>query len=197
MEFKSRRHFFVGEISRNLLVPPEFSGVTDEGDPDMPQKFTAGRLPLGLATLGLFASTCATVPAFAGECPADQVAAGAMPPGETAPDGVTDDVLASIDLSSKGGDWKGSALRFRKLVVQPGGVVPWHSHEVRPANILIVEGSITEYRSTCKVPIEHKAGEVTAEFGELAHWWKNNSSKPAVLYSADILPPMSKDDHAM
>jgi quercetin dioxygenase-like cupin family protein len=196
MEFKNRRHFFVGEISRNLLVPPEFSGVT-KGDPNMPQKFTAGRLPLALATFGLFASTFATVPALAGECPAEQVAAGAMAPGETASAGVTDDVLASIDLSSRGGDWKGSALRFRKLVVQPGGVVPWHSHEARPANILIVEGSITEYRSTCKVPIEHKAGEVTAEFGELAHWWKNNGSKPAVLYSADILPPMSKDDHAM
>jgi quercetin dioxygenase-like cupin family protein len=120
-----------------------------------------------------------------------------MAPGATAPDGVTDDVLASIDLSSRGGDWRGSALRFRKLVVQPGGVVPWHSHEARPANILILEGTITEYRSNCKVPIEHKAGEVTAEFGELAHWWKNNGSKPAGLYSADILPSMSKDDHAM
>ena len=56
-------------------------------------------------------------------------------------------------------------LRLRKLVVQPGGVVPWHEHAARPANILVAEGSITEYRSTCKVPIEHKAGDVTAEFG--------------------------------
>ncbi len=164
----------------------------------MTHNLIAGRLPLTVAaTLGLFASTFAAMPAFAGECPADQVAADAMAPGATAPEGVTDEVLASIDLSSKGGDWKGNALRFRKLVVQPGGVVPWHSHEARPANILIVEGSITEYRSTCKVPIEHKAGEVTAESGELAHWWKNNGSKPAVLYSADILPPMQKDDHVM
>ncbi|MBP2233955.1 quercetin dioxygenase-like cupin family protein [Sinorhizobium kostiense] len=161
----------------------------------MTHKPTAGRLPLTLAaTLGLVASTFAAMPAAAGECPPDQVAAGAMKPGATAPEGVTDEVLASIDLSSKGGDWKGSALRFRKLVVQPGGVVPWHSHEARPANILILEGTISEYRSTCKVPIEHKAGEVTAEFGDLAHWWKNNGDKPAVLYSADILPPMS--DHA-
>ncbi|OHV72739.1 cupin domain-containing protein [Ensifer sp. LCM 4579] len=163
----------------------------------MTLKLTAGRLPLLAAALGLFAPTLAAVPAFAGDCPADQVAKDAMAPGATAPEGVTDDVLASIDLSPKGGDWKGSALRLRKLVVQPGGVVPWHSHEARPANILIVEGSITEYRSTCKVPIEHKAGEVTAEFGELAHWWRNNGSKPAVLYSADILPPRQDDDHVM
>jgi quercetin dioxygenase-like cupin family protein len=164
----------------------------------MPRKLISGNLPLTVAaTLGLFASTSAAMPAFAGECPTDQVTAGAMEPGATAPRGVTDDVLASIDLSPKGGDWKGNSLRFRKLVVQPGGVVPWHSHEARPANILIVEGSITEYRSTCKVPIEHKAGEVTAEFGGLAHWWKNNGSKPAVLYSADILPPMAEHADTM
>jgi len=44
------------------------------------------------------------------------------------------------------------------------------------------------------VEIEHKPGEATAEFGQLAHGWKNNGSVPAVLYSADILPP-EMDDH--
>ena len=87
-------------------------------------------------------------------------------------------------------------FRFRKLVVQPGGIVPWHEHSARPANILVAEGSITEYRSTCKVPIEHTAGDVTAEFGALAHWWQNNGKVPAVLYSADILPP-AMDEHTM
>jgi quercetin dioxygenase-like cupin family protein len=88
-------------------------------------------------------------------------------------------------------------LRLRKLVVQPGGVVPWHEHNIRPANIIVVEGSITEYASTCKVGIEHTAGDVTAEFGQLAHWWKNNGKVPAVLYSADVLPPAMHDDHMM
>ncbi|MEY9558134.1 cupin domain-containing protein [Sinorhizobium fredii] len=164
----------------------------------MTQKLIAAGLPLAAAAaLGLFASTLAAPSAIAGECPQDQVAADAMAPGATAPEGVTDEVLASIDLSSKGGDWKGRALRLRKLVVQPGGVVPWHAHDARPANILILEGTITEYRSSCKVPIEHKAGEATAEFGDLAHWWKNNGEKPAVLYSADILPPMASDADTM
>jgi quercetin dioxygenase-like cupin family protein len=72
-------------------------------------------------------------------------------------------------------------MRLRKLVVQPGGIVPWHSHEKRPANIYIISGSITEYRSTCAVPIEHGAGDVPSEFGPLAHWWKNNAKKPTVL----------------
>mgnify|MGYP000574269251 CR=1 FL=1 len=153
----------------------------------MKLELTAGRLTRAAA---LALATLTAIPAghaFAGECPADQVAENGMQPGEMMPKDVTDEVITSIDLSSKGDAWKNSAFRMRKLVVQPGGVVPWHSHEARPANILVVSGSITEYRSTCKVPIEHKAGDVTAEFGMLSHWWKNNGSKPAVLYSADIL----------
>jgi quercetin dioxygenase-like cupin family protein len=163
-------------------------------------KTIAFRNPANLAlTFGLLASAAAfsAAPVHAGECPADQVAAAATQPGATAPKDVTDEVLASIDLSSKGADWKGNMFRMRKLVVQPGGIVPWHDHKARPANIYVVEGAITEYRSDCKVAIEHKAGEVTEEFGDLAHWWQNNGSVPAVLISADILPPEMDDDHTM
>jgi len=157
----------------------------------------ASRFSLSAA---LALATLAAIPAgqaFAGECPADQVAANAMEPGAMKPKGVTDDVLSSIDLSVQGDAWKDRSLRLRKLVVQPGGVVPWHSHEARPANILIVSGSITEYSSNCKVPIEHKAGDATAEFGQLSHWWKNNGKKPAVLYSADILTKDMNTEGAM
>jgi quercetin dioxygenase-like cupin family protein len=162
-------------------------------------KIIANRISIAAAlAVGLTATAAAfsTTPATAGECPADQVMANATAPGATMPEGVTDEVLASIDLAFKGEAWKGNMFRMRKLVVQPGGVVPWHDHATRPANILITEGSITEYRSSCKVPIEHKAGEVAVESGELAHWWKNNGSVAAVLYSADILPPQA-DDKAM
>ena len=106
---------------------------------------------------------------------------------------VTDEVLSAIDLSAKGDAFKGQMLRLRKLVVQPGGVVRWHSHEARPANILVLEGSITEYSSNCKVPVVHAAGDVIAEFGAFSHWWKNTADKPAVLYSADLLPPAADD----
>ncbi len=165
----------------------------------MPSKITAYRNPLNaLVAFGLLASATAlsTTSSFAGECPADQVADNAITSGETMPKDVTDEVISSIDLSAKGDAWKGNLLRLRKLVVQPGGVVPWHMHDVRPANILIAEGAITEYRSTCKVPIEHKTGDAVAEFGGLSHWWKNNGSVAAVLYSADILPP-AMDEHTM
>lgn len=125
--------------------------------------------------------------AFAGECPAGKVGVDVTKPGPMAPVGVTDNVIASIDLKAYG--FEGRSLRMRRLVVQPGGIVPWHSHGERPANILVVKGAITEYRSTCAIPILHKAGDVTAESGALSHWWKNNTKRPAVLISADILPP--------
>ncbi len=165
----------------------------------MTLKLTSRRATFDIAiVLGLLAGVAGMpAAALAGDCPADQVAENGMKPGETMPSKVTDDVLSSIDLSSKGDAWKGSMFRMRKLVVQPGGVVPWHSHEARPANILVVEGSITEYRSTCKVPIEHKAGDGTAEFGALSHWWKNNGKHVAVLYSADIVSPEANHDEAM
>ena len=135
--------------------------------------------------------------ASAADCPADKTGAGGMQPGPMAPSGVTDTVIASIDLAPLGTGFKGRQLRMRKLVVQPGGIVPWHSHETRPANIYIISGAITEYRSTCAVPIEHKAGEVTAEFGALSHWWKNNTRRKTVLISSDILPADMKPDSSM
>jgi quercetin dioxygenase-like cupin family protein len=197
---KINRHFSFHRRSATLLAcpAPTLPGSNKE---NLPMSLNPKTNRISLATLALTALTLGTtVPAtsaFAGDCPADQVAEDGMKPGPMMPKAVTDTVIQSIDLTPKGEAWKGSMLRMRKLVVQPGGIVPWHSHEMRPANILIVSGSITEYRSTCKVPIRHKKGDVTAEFGHLSHWWKNNGKVPAVLYSSDILSPEMHDDAAM
>lgn len=148
--------------------------------------------------IAAFAFTALTGMAQAGECPADKVKEGAVTTGEMMPKGVTDEVIASIDLSPKGAGFAGEALRLRRLVVQPGGVVPWHDHATRPANIYILSGSIEEYRASCEVPIVHKAGETVAEFGAThAHWWKNTGKEPAVLLSADIFHDGKMDDHMM
>ncbi len=150
---------------------------------------------LGIAALALAAAAGL---AEAGECPAGKMKDNAVTSGEMMPKKVTDEVLASIDLAPKGEAFKGEALRLRKLVIQPGGVVPWHDHKNRPANIYVVSGTMTEYRSTCEVPIVHKAGDTVAEYGEnLAHWWKNTGNKPAVLISADIFHGADTDAHVM
>ncbi len=127
--------------------------------------------------------------AFAGSCPADKVVAdgAGQKAGATMPAGVTDTVLASINLSKEMVAANDHLFRMRRLVIQPGGVVPWHSHADRPAIIYIVSGEVTEYASTCAVPIAHKAGDVAPETHATAHWWKNTGNKVAVLISADIL----------
>jgi quercetin dioxygenase-like cupin family protein len=150
-----------------------------------------------LTTAAVVAGMIFSVAAHAGECPADKVKVGATLPSTEIGSGVTDTVIAAIDLSSKPGQ-AGNKLRMRRLVVAPGGVVPWHSHAERAANIYIIDGILTEYRSTCGVPIDHKAGEVVSEFGaDLAHWWRNNTDKPTVLISADLSHEASKDNHPM
>ena len=127
---------------------------------------------------------------MAGECPADKVTTGANADHETEATGVTDEVLSMIDLTPKGPGFEGYTLRLRRLTIEPGGVVPWHTHDQRAANIMIAQGSITEYSSTCSVPIEHLAGETVAEYGpDLAHWWRNNTTETTVIIAGDLLPP--------
>lgn len=137
------------------------------------------------AALAVSAAALAAAPAHAGACPAGQSAANPLADAQTAPSGVTDDVVGSVDLQRELG-FADHDLRLRRLVVQPGGVVPLHGHAGRPALITVVSGSITEYRSTCAVGIDHAAGDVSIESDGISHWWRNNGKVAAVLLSADV-----------
>lgn len=147
---------------------------------------TRGRI-LGLAAAGAIALVLAA--ASAGECPADQTVASdkGQQPGATMPKDVTDTVLGTIALAEEPVAIRDRELRLRRLVIQPGGEVPFHSHADRPAIIYIVAGTVTEYSTDCAVPIVHKAGEVSVETHGVAHWWRNTGSEPAELISADLL----------
>ena len=143
----------------------------------------------GIVCAGLIVSSAVFVSsaALAGECPADKVKANAMKPVTTPGSGYTDTVLGTVDLSKESIKAKDRVLRIRRLVFQPGSIVPWHSHDNRPALLLMVEGEMVEYRNTCMVPILHKAGEVAREVRGTSHWWKNESGKVAVMIASDIL----------
>lgn len=125
--------------------------------------------------------------ALAGECPADQRRSDARPAATQAANGVTDTVIASIDLVREPAAIQDRKFRMRRLVIQPGGTVPWHSHGERPALIYIVEGTIVEYASNCAVPITHRAGDVASETHVTSHWWRNHTNRRVVLISADLL----------
>jgi quercetin dioxygenase-like cupin family protein len=124
--------------------------------------------------------------AEAGQCPADQFKPNARQPVDYQVQGVTDTTLGTIDLGKEQAKITGRELRFRKMVIAPGGVVPWHSHDDRPALIYVAEGEVVEYASNCAVPIVHKAGEVNAEKNGTAHWWKNLTNAQVILFIGDV-----------
>jgi quercetin dioxygenase-like cupin family protein len=146
-----------------------------------------GRSLLLAGTLSgiVLGASVAVTGAWAGECPAGQTKPNAREPVSVSAVGKTDNVIASIDVEEEQGV-DGRIFRMRRLEIEPGGIVPWHSHAERPAIIYIINGTIEEYSSICAVPIVHKAGDVTAETKDVSHWWKNTGDDTVVLISADL-----------
>lgn len=155
------------------------------------------RRALSMSGIAGGAMLVAVATANAGECPADKTGPNPLSGAATMPAGVSDTVLSSIDLSKEALKLNDRLFRLRRLEVQPGGVVPLHSHEDRPTLIYIVSGTITEYKSNCMVPIVHNAGEAAMESIGVMHWWKNTGSETTVLLSADLLHTETDDHHSM
>ena len=153
------------------------------------------KLKLALIAAGISLGTAA----LAGECPADKRVAdgqGQKMPSYAAKD-VTDTVIVSTDLSREQVALKDYLFRARRLVIQPGGIVPWHSHDARPAMIYVVSGEIFEYASNCAAPILHKVGDVAREAKGTSHWWQNTGANTVELIAVDIFPPQMKKEERM
>jgi quercetin dioxygenase-like cupin family protein len=148
--------------------------------------FTKARTAQSALLAGLM-SLLVAVPALAGQCPADKVGPNALAGAPSAPVGVMEMELASIDLSQENVKLPERRLRYRHMEIQPGGVVPLHSHEDRPALIMVNQGQIFENSSKCTVPILHKPNEISREFSGVKHWWKNEGNVVVVLTIADIV----------
>jgi quercetin dioxygenase-like cupin family protein len=159
-----------------------------KGDHDMfKSSKTSHPLLAALTIAGIFAAA----PAIAGECPADKMKPNVREKVDFKPVGVTDVTLGSINLEKQPANIKDRELRFRKLTIEPGGIVPWHSHDDRPALIYVQQGEIVEYASNCADPIVHKAGDIRPEVFGTSHWWKNLGKETVILYVGDV----RKDPH--
>ncbi len=152
-----------------------------------------------LAILGAGVVSAFATIASAGECPADQ----RVPDGQgqkmtTVPGkGVVDKVRSAIDLGTQAPKLDDRLFRLRQLDIAPGGIVPWRSHDERPAQIYVVSGTIIEFASNCAVPIMHKAGEISSEVKGTSHWWQNTTEQPVVLISVDIFHDKTNTDKHM
>jgi quercetin dioxygenase-like cupin family protein len=171
--------------------------TTREPTMHQPQQSASHPLALAAAIAAAFVMTSA---AHAGACPADKVVAdgqGQKMSNAAAKD-VKDVVRATTDLAGEPIGVKGRQFRLRQLDIGPGGIVPWHSHDNRPAMIYVVSGEVIEYASNCAVPITHRAGDVAPEKKGTSHWWQNTGAQPAVLISVDLFPVADrKMEHMM
>lgn len=79
------------------------------------------------------------------------------------------------------------AVRMRRLVVEPGGVIAWHTHDQVQGSALVVSGEMTEIRNSCMDPIRYRAGDVAIEDAQTAHGWRNDGDVPAVIVTAHVV----------
>jgi quercetin dioxygenase-like cupin family protein len=102
-------------------------------------------------------------------------------------EGIVDKTIASVEIDKEPFNIDGRLFRMRTLTVEPGTIVPWHSHADRPAIMYVIKGEITEYASNCAAPVTYKPGDYVAEGPGLAHWWQNHGDETVMLVSADLL----------
>ena len=133
--------------------------------------------------------------AQAGDCPKDKELQTPRNIESKPSVGVTPKTLGLIHLKG----WRGVGdlyLRTRLLTIAPGGIVPTHNHDDRPAVVYVVKGEIIEHSTFCAVPVVWKTGEVSREFGVgYGHWWENKSGETVVLTSSDVVDKETIDLH--
>ena len=125
--------------------------------------------------------------ASAGECPPDKVLTKPRDIGDHKNHLTVKKTLSVIKLTG----WRkidDLNLRIRYFTIPARGVVPTHEHNDRPSIVYVLKGQIYEHSALCSVPILHKAGESTPEFGaNHAHWWENKGPRTVILTSSDIV----------
>lgn len=103
------------------------------------------------------------------------------------------EVLGQINLNSEFEGLKTDTLmRFRRLTIEPGGVVAQHEHQQRPGVAYIVSGTIQEHRDGTARSCQ--PGDVAYEASGITHWWENQSEADVVAIVVDIIQPESMPD---
>ncbi len=92
--------------------------------------------------------------------------------------------LVLIDLAQDQGI-PGRQFRFRKITLEPGGVIAVHEHKDRPAIDYVLQGTVIDHRgSEAK---EYGPGTTLYETKDTVHWLETKGNTAAVVISADIL----------
>lgn len=106
--------------------------------------------------------------------------------GPARPSGIKAEELVAIDLADQIDGLEGRRLRTRYWTIEPGGIVPIHSHVDRPATIYVLQGTMAEHRSDQTDPVIHEPGGLSLE-ANVTHWWKNIGDEVCILVATDIV----------
>ncbi len=100
--------------------------------------------------------------------------------------GVTVELLATVDLGPEIEGMAGHQLRMRMFTFEPGAVFgPLHDHKGRPGIVYILKGTITDHRGG--IATDYGPGAGWPEDRDTKHWLENRGSIPAVEVSVDIV----------
>lgn len=106
--------------------------------------------------------------------------------GPTQGKGIRNFTMSEIDLAQEIDSVENRHMRVRYWEVAPGGVVPVHNHENRPAFIYVAHGEIHEHRSDKDEPNLYRTGDLSREADGVKHWWENKSDKTVILIAFDL-----------
>ena len=100
--------------------------------------------------------------------------------------GVSEELLATVDLAGEIDGMDGRQLRMRMVTIEPGGVFgPLHDHVGRPGTVYVLQGTITEHRDGRIT--EYGPGVAWQEDRHTTHWLENKGTVPVVEISVDIV----------
>ena len=102
--------------------------------------------------------------------------------------GVTAELLATIDLGLEIEGITSYQLRMRRFTFEPGAVFgPLHDHKGRPGTVYILQGTITDHRDG--VATDYGPGVGWPEDRNTRHWLENRGTTTAVEISVDLVSP--------
>jgi quercetin dioxygenase-like cupin family protein len=116
-------------------------------------------------------------------CPLHRTQANAQTQGFGETSGVT---IEDVALTPVAGE-PARALRLRRIVAAPGGVIAWHDHTQVQGMALLVSGEMVELRNTCLDRLVYRAGDIAIEDVNTAHSWRNESDEEAIVLVSHVV----------
>jgi quercetin dioxygenase-like cupin family protein len=82
---------------------------------------------------------------------------------------------------------QGLRLRTRVFIVEPGGVIPLHSHKDDPTVAYYYGGPLSEFNFDGKAAGLRGGGKAYADDRSVNHWYENRSHEAATVVVSDVV----------